>query len=161
MIRAARYGFVLLLLSGCSMMSREQANLYDMRRDAQVAYENNEDVRAEKLLVGLTRAVPNDGETWFYLGNLYARTNRPEMATHAYQNALLLNSKDARAWHNIGVVRLREAWAAFIQANDLTPSDDPIHVKTDVLINEMEKMPLEGLSRKPHPAADETNTEKK
>ncbi len=167
MMRVARHGLVLLLLSGClcgflggcSMLPKEQVNLYDMRRDAQVAYENNEDARAEKLLVGLTRAVPNDGETWFYLGNLYARTNRPEEATHAYQNALLLNSKDARAWHNIGVVRLREAWAAFIQANDLTPPDSPIHAKTDVLINAMEKMPLEGLSRSPRPAATESKTE--
>ncbi|MGZ3159886.1 MAG: hypothetical protein ACXU7H_12430, partial [Burkholderiaceae bacterium] len=94
MKRAACYGLALLFLSGCSMLHTEQGNLYEMRRDAQAAYENSEDARAETLLLGLSRAVPNDADTWFYLGNLYARTNRPEQATQAYQNTLMLNSKD-------------------------------------------------------------------
>jgi predicted Zn-dependent protease len=161
MMRAACCGFALLLLSGCSMLRPEQTNLYDLRRDAQAAYENSDDPRAETLLLGLSRAVPNDPDTWFYLGNLYARTNRPEQATQAYQNALLLNSKDARAWHNIGVVRLRQAWAAFIQSNDLSAPDNPIHAKTEALIKAMETMPLEGLSRTSRPATIVPNAEKK
>jgi tetratricopeptide (TPR) repeat protein len=137
----------LLLLSGCSMMPAEQGNLYEMRREAQVAYENSEDARAEKLLLGLARAVPNDAETWFYLGNLYARSNRPDDAIRAYQKSLMLNGRDARAWHNMGVVRLREAWAAFIQTYDLTEPGDPLHGKAETVIGAMEKIPLEGLRR--------------
>ncbi|MDB5764473.1 MAG: tetratricopeptide repeat protein [Herminiimonas sp.] len=137
----------LLLSSACAMLPSAPGNLYEMRREAQAAYAGSEDERAEKLLLGLTRAVPNDAETWFYLGNLYARTNRPEQATQAYQKALMLNSGDSRAWHNIGVVRLREAWAAFIQAYDLSTPDNPLHAKIEALINAMEKIPLEGLSR--------------
>ena len=59
----------------------------------------------------------------------------------------MLNSRDPRAWHNIGVVRLRQAWAAFIQAHDLFPSDSPLNAKVEELIKAMEKMPLEGLNR--------------
>lgn len=142
-----------LLLGGCAMLPGDTGNLYDLRRDAQLAYTGGEDQRAEKLLIGLTRAVPNDAEAWFYLGNLYARTNRPDLATHAYQKSLMLNGGDARAWHNIGVVRVREAWAAFIQAHSLSRSDDPLHAKLEALIGAMEKIPLEGLSRSAQPAA--------
>ncbi|WP_158590377.1 tetratricopeptide repeat protein [Noviherbaspirillum cavernae] len=142
----------MLLLSGCAMLPAEQGNLYDMRRQAEDAYANSEDDRAEKLLVGLLRAVPNDAEAWFYLGNLYARTNRPEQATQAYQKALLLNGGDARAWHNMGVVRLREAWAAFIRAHDVSAPDNALHAKVETVISAMEKIPLEGLTRQARPA---------
>ncbi len=142
-----------LFTSGCGVLSGDQhGNIYDLRREAQLAYGESEDDRTEKLLLGLSRAAPNDPETWFYLGNLYARTSRPEQATNAYQKALMLNSNDPRAWHNIGVVRLREAWAAFIQAFNASTPDNPIHAKVELLINAMEKIPLEGLSRNPRPA---------
>lgn len=153
MKRTALFLLSILLLGGCSVLSMESGNLYDMRRDAQVAYAGGQDERAEKLLIGLTRAVPNDAEAWFYLGNLYARTNRPEQATQAYQKSLMLNSGDARAWHNIGVVRVREAWAAFIQAHNLSKTDDPLYAKLESLISAMEKIPLDGLSRPAKPAA--------
>ncbi len=143
----------LLPAGGCALLPNEQGSLYDLRREAQVAYAGNQDERAEKLLLGLSRAAPNDGETWFYLGNLYARSARPELATQAYQKALMLNPGDARAWHNIGVVRLREAWAAFIQAHGLVGPDDPLHARLEALIATMEKLPLDGLQRKVPPAA--------
>jgi cytochrome c-type biogenesis protein CcmH/NrfG len=135
------------LLGGCALLGEGSGNLYDLRREAQMAYGGAEDERAEKLLQALSRAAPNDSETWFYLGNLYARTNRPEQAVEAYQKALMINRGDSRAWHNIGVVRLREAWAAFIQAFDVSAPDNPLHAKVEALISAMEKIPLEGLTR--------------
>lgn len=139
-----------LLCGACSILPQalqaSQGNLYDMRRDAQLAYAAEEDNRAEKLLQGLARAAPNEPENWFYLGNLYARNNRPEEAVVAYQKALMLNSTDARVWHNLGVVRTREAWAAFIQAHNLA-KDDPLRIKLEALIDTMEKLPLDGLKR--------------
>jgi len=143
----------ILLLSGCAMLPAQHGDLYDMQRDARAAYEGNENERAEKLLLGLVRAVPNDAETWFYLGNLYARTNRPDEAVDAYQKSLMLNRGDPRAWHNLGIVRLRQAWAAFIRTADLTHPGNPLHDKADTLIGAMEKMPLEGLKRPASPAA--------
>lgn len=140
------------LLNACAMLPSEQGSIYDLRREAQIAYAGEQDERAEKLLLGLSRAAPNEAETWFYLGNLYARTNRPEQAAQAYQKALMLNSGDAKAWHNIGVVRVREAWASFIQAHNLAPANDPMRAKLESLITAMEKIPLEGLSRNIKPA---------
>jgi cytochrome c-type biogenesis protein CcmH/NrfG len=138
-------GLLLLLLNACSVMP--SSDIYALRDQAQVAYAGEQDDRAETLLLGLSRAAPNEPETWFYLGNLYARTNRPEKAVDAYQKALLLNSTDAKVWHNLGVVRVREAWAAFVQAHNLVQSDDPLRGKLEALIDSMEKIPLDGLQR--------------
>ena len=142
---------LLLVISGCS--TTPQGDVYDLRRQAQQAYSAEEDQRSETLFLGLARAAPNDPETWFYLGNLYARTNRPDLAIDAYQKSLMLKSVDPRPWHNIGIVRIRQAWAAFIQAEALAPTDDPLHGKLQDLIKSMEKMPLDGLSRTAKPDA--------
>lgn len=152
----------ILLLNGCAMLSDEaHGNIYDLRREAQMAYGGSEDERAEKLLLALSRAAPNDPDTWFYLGNLYARTGRPEQAVEAYQKSLMINRNDPRAWHNIGVVKLREAWAAFIQAFNASTPDNPLHGKVEALIGAMEKIPLEGLSRKPAQAVAPATGENK
>jgi tetratricopeptide (TPR) repeat protein len=143
-----------LFLGGCATLSAGKNNVYDMQQQAQVAYNGGDDVRAENLLLGLARAVPNDAETWFTLGNLYARSNRPDQAAEAYQKVLMLNRGDPRAWHNMGIVRLRQAWAAFILAYDLFPADSEAHAKVDELIKAMEKMPLEGLRSAPQSALE-------
>lgn len=140
---------LLLLSSGCALLP--QGDIYELHRNAQLAYTAEEDGRAETLLLGLARAAPNDPETWFYLGNLYARTSRPQQAVEAYQKSLMLNSTDARVWHNVGIVRIREAWAAFIQAQALVNADEPLRAKLESLVSAMEKLPLEDLS-KPTPA---------
>lgn len=138
---------VLLPLAGCGMLPQESDNLYQLRRDAQVSYASGDDARTEKLLLGLVRAVPNDGEAWFYLGNLYARTGRPSEAAEAYQKAMLLNRSDPRPLHNLGVVRLRESWAAFIQAYQLAGPEHPLNEKLEAVLQGMEALPFDGLDR--------------
>jgi predicted Zn-dependent protease len=140
---------LLFLLSGCSALHQKPNDIYALREQAQAAYAGEQDDKAEKLLLGLAREAPNEPETWFTLGNLYARSNRPEQAVAAYQKALMLNSTDARVWHNLGVVRVRQAWASFIQSYALVKGDDPLRNKLDKLIDAMEKIPLEGLTRTP------------
>lgn len=143
----------LALLTGCGMLPQESDNLYQLRRDAQVSYASSEDARTEKLLLGLVRAVPTDAEAWFYLGNLYARTKRPDEAAEAYQKAAMLNRADPRPWHNLGVVRMRESWAAFIQAHYLAGPEHPLYEKIEAVIQAMETIPLEGLQRAPRALA--------
>lgn len=138
-----------VVLAGCGMLPQESDNLYQLRQDAQVAYSAGEDARSEKLLTALVRSVPNDGEAWFYLGNLYARTNRLDQAVDAYQKASLLNRRDPRPWHNLGVVRLRQSWAAFIQSHNVAGPDHPLSDKLDDLLESLEAVPLDGLKRTP------------
>lgn len=143
-----------LFLGGCASLPAGQNNVYETQQQAHLAFSGGDDVRAENLLLGLVRAVPNDAETWLTLGNLYARSNRPDQAAEAYQKVLMLNRGDPRAWHNMGIVRLRQAWAAFILAYDLFPADSEAHAKVNELIKAMEKMPLEGLRRTPQSAPE-------
>lgn len=140
--------FLIAGLSGCALTSSNPNNIYELHQKAQSAYVAEQDDQAEVLLIGLARAAPNDPQTWFYLGNLYARTNRPEQAIAAYEKALMLNSTDPRVWHNVGVVRTRQAWAAFIQAHALTTPKDPLYARLEALIDAMKDIPLDGFKDK-------------
>lgn len=144
------FSFTLLLtaLGGCAMIASNPNDIYALHQKAQAAYVAEQDDQAETLLLGLARAAPNEPQTWFYLGNLYARTNRPERAIAAYEKALMLNSTDARVWHNVGVVRTRQAWAAFIQAHALTSPKDPLYARLESLIDAMKDIPLDGFGDK-------------
>lgn len=151
MSRHFTYLLALWLLAGCSALpvGGERENVYGLQRDALAAYEGDENAKAETLFLALLRTAPNDAVSWFYLGNLYARTERPEQAVEAYQKSLLLNSADPRPWHNLGVIRLRQARAAFIQAFDLTRPEDALHGKVEALIESMEKIPVDAMRGKP------------
>lgn len=127
----------LLSVSACSTPTVIGGDVFDLNRKAVLAYESGDDAKAEALYQGLARAVPNDAETWLRLGNLYARSEKPDDAADAYQHALLLNRNDQRAWYNLGLIRQRQAHAAFIRANQLTDEADPIHVKTEAMIEKL------------------------
>jgi tetratricopeptide (TPR) repeat protein len=126
-----------LSLGACSTPTVFGGDVFDLNRKAALAYESGEDAKAEALYQGLSRAAPNDAEIWLRLGNLYARSDKADDAADAYQHALLLNPNDQRAWYNLGVIRQRQAHAAFIQANQFSDKDDPIHARTEALIEKL------------------------
>lgn len=136
----------MLLLAACKATGDttelpQRSELFQLNNEAQLAYEAGEDAQAEKLYMALLRQTPNDPEVWFRLGNLYARAHRPDAAADAYQRVLSINGNEARAWYNLGIVRLRQGWAAMIQANTLTADDNPLHQESEKLIGHLEKTP--------------------
>lgn len=141
--------------AGCAGMESRSTgeDLVRMQREAQAAFDSGENARAEILYKGLTRAVPNDAETWFRLGNLYARSDNADQAVNAYLTSLSLNGTNARAWHNLGIVRLRQAWAALLRANALTSGKEPVNAMSAELIRALEKMPYLTDDRQGQPAA--------
>lgn len=140
-----------IVLAGCSVLplAGDREDVYDLHNRALSAYDGDENAKAEGLLQALLRTAPNDPVTWFYLGNIYARTDRPEQAVEAYQKSLMLHGGDPRPWHNMGVIRLRQARAAFIQAFELTGPDDPLHGRVESLIRDMEGINLDAMRGKP------------
>jgi tetratricopeptide (TPR) repeat protein len=136
-----------LLLAGCGTLSSgpealpQRSDLFQLSNEAQLAYESGEDARAEQLYMALTRQTPNDPELWFRLGNLYARAHRPDAAADAYQRVLSINGNEPRAWYNLGIVRLRQGWAALIQAYGYSAAGDPIFIESDRMIGHLEKTP--------------------
>ncbi len=126
---------------GCALGTGGK-DTYVKQQSAVLAYETGDDAKAEALFQGLVRAVPNDPENWLRLGNLYARSNRPEDAAQAYEKSLMLNPGDARVWYNLGVVRQRQAYASFLQANLLFDKDDPLHARTDAVVKQLALHPV-------------------
>lgn len=137
---------VVALLAGCQMMTGsadlpQRSELFQLSNEAQLAYESGEDAQAEKLYMALLRQTPSDPEVWFRLGNLYARAHRPDAAADAYQRVLSINGNEARAWYNLGIVRLRQGWGALIRAHELSPADHPLHAESEQMIRHLEKTP--------------------
>jgi tetratricopeptide (TPR) repeat protein len=134
------------LLAGCKTMGDsadlpQRSELFQLSNEAQLAYEAGEDAQAEKLYMALLRQTPNDPEVWFRLGNLYARAHRPDAAADAYQRVLSINGNESRAWYNLGIVRLRQGWAAMIQSHNLLTEDNPLYLESEKLIGHLEKTP--------------------
>jgi Flp pilus assembly protein TadD len=145
-----------LLLAGCGTTGTapQRSDLFQLSNDAQLAYEAGEDARAEQLYMGLARAAPGDPEIWFRLGNLYARNDRPDAAADAYQRALALKVNDSRAWYNLGIVRLRQGWAAMMRANAALKEDDPLYRETERLMSHLGALPaLKPMAPAAKPAA--------
>lgn len=132
-----------LVLAGCAQTSivPQRSDLFRLSNEAQLAYERGEDVQAEQLYMALSRQVPNDPEIWLRLGNLYARSHKPDAAADAYQRALAINGSDARTWYNLGVVRLRQGWMSLIQAYNFSRDRDAVNTQSDEMIRYLGKMP--------------------
>jgi Flp pilus assembly protein TadD len=95
-----------------------------LRAAATKAYLDEDWRTAEKHFKALTERVPGDGEFWFRLGNIYARTHRPDAAVAAYKEALLRQDLKSKTWHNMGIVYLRQAANVFTQMlTDMSPQD--------------------------------------
>lgn len=152
---------LVLALGGCANTPGlpQRSDLFQLTNEAQLAYERGEDVRAEQLYMALARQVPNDSETWLRLGNLYARSHKPDAAADAYQRALSINGSDPRAWYNLGVIRLRQGWMSLIQAYNFSQDRDPVNEQSESMMQFLGKMPgvTEGMTqpatraRKPEP----------
>lgn len=87
--------------------------LLALERDAGEAYAEGRDSAAIPLFVELTRAVPAEPTYWYRLGNVLVRTARYDDAAVAYQHAVAREPGNARAWHNLGIVRMRQAQESF------------------------------------------------
>ncbi len=146
----------LVLCAGCAgngdapvRLIDDEADVITINREAELAYESGESAKAEALYKSLVRKMPNDSETWFRLGNLYARANKPDEAASAYQRALLANNADPRAWHNLGVIRLRQAWASMLQAHEYLKPGQPLYEAVEGVLRQLEKIPLVDPEKKP------------
>lgn len=128
--------------SGLPVGLPDGQDVYETQRRAFDAYDGEQDAQAERMFLALLRSTPDDALSWFYLGNLYARTGRPDQAINAYERSLAFKGDNARAWHNLGVLRLRQARAAFIRAGEMAPADDELLGRVAKVIGALENVPL-------------------
>ena len=94
------------------------------------AYANGDMNQAAMLYDSVVKSMPDDAELWFRLGNARFRLQQPDEAVAAYQHALQLKPTHARAWHNLGVVRLKQAQAAMIASSEVANTDKALQVSS-------------------------------
>ncbi len=141
-----------VLLAGCSSMSSTTAssqrltNVLSTQKQAEAAYTSNDMQRAATLYLQLTKMIPQEADYWYLLGNAYVRTDQPDRAVDAYQQAIVRNPNHTRAWHNLGIVRMRQAMAAFTSSAGTAKAGDPMHEVSTQLVNELARIGSGGLS---------------
>lgn len=77
------------------------------------AYAKEDWAGAETAFLAAAQAARGDPEAWFKLGNVYFRTGRYDFAAQAYEQCLRRAPGHAKAWHNLGIVRLHQADQSF------------------------------------------------
>ena len=97
-----------------------------MAQAAATAYAAHRWADSERLYTELVTREPDQVEAWFKLGNLYARSQRPDYAVRAYREVLSREPHHVRALHNLGMVQLRDAAASFEQLENVGAADDPL-----------------------------------
>lgn len=80
------------------------------------AYDAGSFADAAEQYMELVRQRPHDAAYWYRLANALVRTGALDDAAVAYQQVLVLDQGNDKAWHNLGVVRLQQAQAALAQA---------------------------------------------
>ncbi|HEY3487445.1 MAG TPA: tetratricopeptide repeat protein, partial [Gammaproteobacteria bacterium] len=95
---------------------------------------------AERRFKALIERVPGEGEFWFRLGNIYARTHRPEEAVAAYKEALMRQNIKSKTWHNMGIIYLREAANAFTKMLEGMDPGDPLSPRAYALNDAIYKL---------------------
>lgn len=119
-----------LLLSGCQSLANRSdvggTDLIKLKQQAEAAYQDRNYAKAETLYQQLADGVSKDAFIWFRLGNVRARLNRPAEAIAAYEKAVLLDPSLSKAWHNMGLLQLRQSANSFTQMAQLTRPEDPL-----------------------------------
>jgi cytochrome c-type biogenesis protein CcmH/NrfG len=130
-----RYALLLLLvlcLSACAgglgarNKAGEEMDLFQVRHAAEVSYAAKDYAESEKHYALLTQKMPVEAENWFRLGNIYARTNRPDTAIAAYKEALVRAPDYSKAWFNMAILQLNTAASSLIELQKSAPPEDPI-----------------------------------
>jgi cytochrome c-type biogenesis protein CcmH/NrfG len=119
---------LLLALGGCASAPRHRdpAAVLALERQAAAAYEQGDMTQALYRYRDLLRNLPDDDGVWFRLGNIYAKLDQPQDAIEAYQRVLQHDGSNAKAWHNLGVMLVRQAQAAFAQSAQAARHDDAL-----------------------------------
>ena len=100
------------ILSSCA-----SKDLTLVREEAYLAYQNKDYSTAINKFEILVEKAPEDVEFWFRLGNSYARSEKPQLAVIAYQNALLRDPSNVKAWYNMGFIQTQTALISYGKRN--------------------------------------------
>ena len=130
--------------------------LLEIERSAAAAYAEGRDAQAADLYLSLTRAAPAEASYWYRLANTLVRTSRYDDAAIAYRQALSREPTNARAWHNLGIVRMRQAQEAFSEGVKRSAKGDEVQQDSLRLSTSLYSLTTHGEVDAPAPAAAPT-----
>jgi len=148
-----------VLMAGCgtaplTKTSTQRLNyVLTTQQRADEAYRAGDMAHATVLYQQLTEMIPQEADYWYMLGNTYVRTQQPDPAVQAYQQAIARNPNHTRAWHNLGIVRMRQATAAFVSSAGTATAEDPMHAKSTQLVDALARIGSGGTPQDQLPAA--------
>jgi len=133
-----------LLMSACSTLPEEpEYDAYKLGNEAMEAYNKKDWKLAEEKFGLLISISPSTVENWFKLGNIYARTERPDKAIAAYKEAVLRRPGYKKAWRNLGIVSLRKTTHLYIEMLQHINPDSLSYIRakktSEVLLNLIKK----------------------
>jgi len=137
---------IMLCLSACNaenIIPAQEPTLVDItetERNANQAYQEEDWATAEREYAKLTGMAPTNSEPWFRLGNVFVRLNRPNDALQAYREALIRDSKNAKTWHNLGIVQLKQATNTFLEMQNHLLPEDPLYKRAEQVVNSITKL---------------------
>lgn len=77
----------------------------------------------------LSESVGADAIIWFRIGNSYTRLENYDAAVKAYEKAVLIDPRLSKAWHNMGVIQLKQSVNTWRQMLTYISKDDVLYDK--------------------------------
>jgi cytochrome c-type biogenesis protein CcmH/NrfG len=92
--------------------------------NAMMAYQQGDLQLAEGLWRRLLQRDPSLFMAWCHLGHIGFRQHDYDTALNAYQKCLRQQPQQAEIWHNMAVIKLRQASELLIQGSAYLPAED-------------------------------------
>lgn len=117
-----------------ALQTKAQASL----QAAEEAYARGDWVAAAREFKAITPAYPRNGQVWFGLGAASALSGNLDEASSAFETALRIDPRDARASYNLSLIRLSQAEVALGNASaNATTAPAPVQVEIARLSREL------------------------
>lgn len=122
-----RVAIVLMVfaLSGCVAAAGTRTAGAASRDQADDAYASGDTTAALAAYRQLATSNASDPVVWTRIGNLELLQNHPHQAADAYDKAVQLDPSDTEAWHNMVIIRLRQASAMLERERASLRAGDP------------------------------------
>ncbi|MDH5478896.1 MAG: tetratricopeptide repeat protein [Nitrospinota bacterium] len=130
-------------LGACSTFEKPD-NPLKIVAQADMAYSMGDYRSAEALYARLVEIKGAPYESYFRLGNIYARTKRVEKAVEMYKQALKKKHDFSPAWRNLGVAYMRQSMVALQESQKNLSKDDPLYISNMRLIDGLAAIELHG-----------------